>query len=162
MFSAMDKKQITAMVLIDLSKAFDSLCHSNYKIWVPPTKSFFTSKVILQTDHSPLVLQLHCQNNSLLDMAYLRGQFSVQRSSVCTWMIYPKSSSLVTSNPTLMVQRYISRSRQRTLIPVYATLLRISNMFRNGVALTTFWSILEKLNQVCPVWGEATYLQVAQ
>ena len=162
MFSAMDKKQITAMVLIDLSKAFDSLRHSNYKIWVPPTKSFFTSKVILQKDNSPLVLQLHCQNNSLLHMAYLRGQFSAQRSSVCTWMIYPKSSSLVTSNPTLMVQRYISRSRQRTLIPVYATLLRISNMFRNGVALTTFWSILEKLNQVCPVWGEATYLQVAQ
>ena len=27
-FSAMDKKQITAMVLIDLSKAFDSLCLS--------------------------------------------------------------------------------------------------------------------------------------
>ena len=27
-FSAMDKKQITAMVLIDLSKVFESLCHS--------------------------------------------------------------------------------------------------------------------------------------
>ena len=52
------------MVLIDLSKAFDSLCHSNYKIWVLPTKPFFTSKVILQTDNSPLVLQLHCQNRT--------------------------------------------------------------------------------------------------
>ena len=114
-FSAMDKKQITAMVLIDLSKAFDSLCHSNYKIWVPPTKPFFTSKVILQTDNSPLVLQLDCQNHSLLHMAYLRAQFLAQRSSVCTWMIYPKSSCLGTSNPTLIIQRYISRSRQRTL-----------------------------------------------
>ena len=27
-FKAMDSRQITAMVLIDLSKAFDSLCHS--------------------------------------------------------------------------------------------------------------------------------------
>ena len=26
-FKAMDKKEITAMVLIDLSKAFDSICH---------------------------------------------------------------------------------------------------------------------------------------
>ena len=32
-----------------------------------------------------------------------------------TWMIYPKSSSLVTSNLTLMTLRYISRSRQRTI-----------------------------------------------
>ena len=32
-----------------------------YKIWVPPTKLFFGSKVILQTDNSQLVLQLHCQ-----------------------------------------------------------------------------------------------------
>ena len=30
-FSAMDKKQITAMVLIDLSKAFKSLCDSTLK-----------------------------------------------------------------------------------------------------------------------------------
>ena len=55
----MDKKQITAMVLIDLSKAFDSLCHSthfvNYKTWVPPTKLFFGWKVILQTDNGPRV-----------------------------------------------------------------------------------------------------------
>ena len=29
---AMDKKQITAMVLIDLSKAFDSLCHLNFPV----------------------------------------------------------------------------------------------------------------------------------
>ena len=29
-FRAMDSRQITAMVLIDLSKAFDSLCHSTY------------------------------------------------------------------------------------------------------------------------------------
>ena len=43
-FSAMDKKQITAMVLF-----------VNYKIWVPPTKLFFGSKVILQTDDGPRV-----------------------------------------------------------------------------------------------------------
>jgi len=42
-----------------------------------------------------------------------------------TRMIYTKSSSLVASNLT----------RQRTLIHVYAKLLR---MFQSGVALTTF------------------------
>ena len=72
-------------------------------------------------------------------------------------MIYPKSSSLVTSNLTLMTLRYISRSRQRTLIHVYAKLMSISNMFHSGVGLTT--SFLKK--QVCPVWCGATDLQVA-
>ena len=33
--------------------------------------------------------------------------------------------------------RYIFRSRQRTLIHLYAKLLRISNLFQSGVALTT-------------------------
>ena len=71
-FSAMDKKQITVMALIDLSKAFESLCDStlknfvNYRIWVPPTKLFYCSKVTLQTVNSSLVLQLHCQNHSLI------------------------------------------------------------------------------------------------
>ena len=70
-FSAMDKKQITVMVLIDLSKAFESLCDStlknlvNDRIWVPPTK-LYGSKATLQTVNSSLVLQLHCQNHSLI------------------------------------------------------------------------------------------------
>ena len=70
-FSAMDKKQITVMVLIDLSKAFESLCDStlknlvNDRIWIPPTK-LYGSKVTLQTVNSLLVLQLHCQNHSLI------------------------------------------------------------------------------------------------
>ena len=61
-------------------------------------------------------------------------------------MIYPKSSSLVTSNLALMILRYICRSHQRTLIHVYAKLLRISNTFQSSITLTTFWSIL-KLKQ---------------
>ena len=95
-FSAMDKKQITAMVLIGLSKALDSLCHYfvNYKIWVPPTNLF------LQTDNSPLVLQLHCQNQEVRAnmWVYLRdvirdgpleklwggvGEFSSRRNFFC-------------------------------------------------------------------------------
>ena len=59
-----------------------------------------------------------------------------------------------------MTLRYISRSRQRTLIHVYAKLMSTSNMFRSGVGLTTFLSTLKK--QVFTVWGEATHLQVAQ
>ena len=55
-----------------------------YKIWVPPTKLFFGSKVILQTDNSPLVLQLHCQTTHYYPiMVYLRAQLSAQRSSAC-------------------------------------------------------------------------------
>ena len=142
----MDKKQITAILLIDLSKAFDSLCHSTIlcKLQNLGTSNFFGSKVILQIDNSPLVLQLHCQNHLVVHMAYLKAQFSAQRFSSCTWMIYPQSSSLLTSNLTLMTLRYIFRSRQRTLIHVYAKLLRISNMFQSSVALSTFWLILKK------------------
>ena len=51
-FCAMDKKQITAMVLF-----------VNYKIWVPPTKLFFGSKVILQTDNGPRVHGIVLLNN---------------------------------------------------------------------------------------------------
>ena len=61
-----------------------------------------------------------------------------------TWMIYPKLSSLVTLNLTLMTLRYIFRSRQRTLIHVYVKLLRVSDMFQSGVALTTFLTYPEK------------------
>ena len=132
-FSAMVKKQITPVVLIDVNKAFNSLCYPNYRSWALPTKLFYGSKVTLQTDNSSLVLQLHCLNHSLSHMAYLRAQFSAQRFSACTWTIYPKSSSLVTQNLTLMALRYISRLRQKTLIHVYAKLLRISNMFSRVV-----------------------------
>ena len=48
----------------------------NYKTSVPPTKLFFGSKLISQTDNNPLVWQLHCQNHSLLHTAYLKAQFS--------------------------------------------------------------------------------------
>ena len=80
-FSAMVKKQITPVVLIDVNKAFNSLCYPNYRSWALPTKLFYGSKVTLQTDNSSLVLQLHCQNHSLSHMAYLRTQFSAQRFS---------------------------------------------------------------------------------
>ena len=93
------------MVLIDLSKAFrqpmpfnPTLLFVNYRIWLPPTKLVYGSKVTLQTDNSSLVLQLHCQNHSLLHMACLRAPFKAQRFLACTWMIHPKSLSLVTSN----------------------------------------------------------------
>ena len=67
-----------------------------------------------------------------------------------TWS--PKSSGLVTLNLTLMTLRYIFRSRQRTLIHVYVKLLRISDMFQRGVALTTFWPILKKTSLFCLGW----------
>ena len=79
------------------------------------------------------MLQLHCQNHSLLHRACLRAQFKAQRFLACTWMIHPKSLSLVTSNLTLMTLRYISRLRQKVLIHVYAKLMRILNMLQSGV-----------------------------
>lgn len=79
-FSAMDKKKIVAMVLIDLSIAFDSLCHSPL---LCKLQNLGTSNK-QTTDNSLLVLQLHCQNHSLSHMAYLKAQFSAQRFSTCT------------------------------------------------------------------------------
>ena len=93
--SAMDKKQITAMVLIDLSKAFGSLYHSIPTLKITEFEFFYGSKVTLQTDNSSLVLHFYCQKHSLLHMTYPRAQFSAQRFSACTWAIYRKSSSLL-------------------------------------------------------------------
>ena len=76
-----DCLEYTLQTITDVRKAFNSLCYPNYRIWVPPTKLFYGSKVTLQTDNSSLVLQLHCQNHSLSHMAYLRTQFSAQRFS---------------------------------------------------------------------------------
>ena len=80
----MDKKQITAMVLIDLSIAFGSLYHSIPTLRITEFEFFYGSKVTLQTDNSSLVLHFYCQKHSLLHMAYPRAQFSAQRFSACT------------------------------------------------------------------------------
>ena len=66
-------------------------------------------------------------------MACLKAQFKAQRFLACSWMIHPKSLSLVTSNLTLMTLRYISRLRQKVLIHVYAKLMWILNMLQSGV-----------------------------
>ena len=79
-----DCVEYTLQTITDVSKAFNSLCYPNYRIWVPPTKLFYGSKVTLQTDNSSLVLQLHCQNHSLLHMACLRAPFKAQRFLACT------------------------------------------------------------------------------
>ena len=67
--------------------------------------------------------------------------------------LYKESSSLVKSNLMLTTLRYISRLRQKTLIHVYAKLLRISNMLQCGVAPTTFWLTLIKPGLSCLGWG---------
>ena len=59
-----------------------------------------------------------------------------------------------------MAQRYVSRLRQKTLIYVYAKLLRISNMMQSGVAPATFWLILTKPSLSC--LGKTTYIRVAR
>ena len=51
--------------------------------------------------------------------------------------------------PLAMALRYISRLRQKTLIHVYAKLLRISNMLQTCVAPTDFWLILTKPSLSC-------------
>ena len=110
----------------------------------------------LGSDSSSLVLQRYCQKHSLLQMTYFRAQFSAQRFSACTWTIYPKSSSLVTSNLSLMTLRCISRLRQNTLIDVYAKLLRISNTLQSSVTQTSFWLILTKPSLSYLGWGNVS------
>ena len=67
--------------------------------------------------------------------------------------LYQESSGLVKSNLMLTTLRYISRLRQKTLIHVYAKLLRISNMLQSGVAPTTFWLTLIKPGLSYLGWG---------
>ena len=62
----MDKKQITAIVLIGLSKAFVILFHStlqkNSLIWEPRTKLCYGFKATLPIDNSAHALQQCYQN----------------------------------------------------------------------------------------------------
>ena len=62
-FRAMDSRQITAMVLIDLSKAFDSLCHSTLlgKLQLLGTSEKALPRATCQTDSSVLELEHHCR-----------------------------------------------------------------------------------------------------
>ena len=115
-----------------------------FKLWVPPTKPFFGSKVIFQTDNSPLVLQFHCQNYSLLHMTYLRAQFSAQRSLVCTWMIkFSNIKSYV--DDTKIYFSLASKKIDSCLRQVAEDLKHV----HSGVGLITFWSILKKPSLPC-------------
>ena len=62
-FRAMDSRQITAMVLIDLSKAFDSLSHSTLlgKLQLLGTSEKALPRATCQTDSSVLELEHHCR-----------------------------------------------------------------------------------------------------
>ena len=68
-FRATDSGQITAMALLDLSKTFDSLCHSKLlsklKLLGTSEKACSGSRAIFQTDSSVLELEHHCQIPSL-------------------------------------------------------------------------------------------------
>ena len=65
------------MVVIDLSTAFDNLC---YLKTTKPRYLQQSYSLVRNLSHKqttcPLVLQLHCQNQSLLHTAYLKAQFS--------------------------------------------------------------------------------------
>ena len=65
-FQAMDGKHITAIVLIDLSKAFDSLCHltllNTFTRLGTSQRLSNGSKVTSLTDNNARALQHRCQN----------------------------------------------------------------------------------------------------
>ena len=146
------------MVLIDLRKVFESLCHSAL---LCKLQNLGTSNKALLWFESYLTNRQQSTRVATSLSEPLTITHGVPQGSIpgptlwaCTWMIYPMSSSLVPSNLiTLMTLRYIFRSCQRTLIHVYAKLLRISNMFESDVALTTFWSMLKKPSLSYLRWG---------
>lgn len=106
-FSAVDKKQITAMLLID------SQCHSIQNLGTH-NKAFKWFESFLRNRQQVTRVATWLSEPLTITHGYFRAQFSAQRFSGCAWMIYPKLSSLfrcrsapglVTSNLTLMTLR---------------------------------------------------------
>ena len=102
---AMDKKQITALVLLDLSKAFDSIDHTRllHKLSIvgasPSTVNWFKSSNMWK-----LILPTRTLFQS--PMAFPKERSCHRCFSVFTWTICPQHLALASWSNLLMIQSY--------------------------------------------------------
>ena len=116
-FRAIDQQQLTAMVLIDLSKAFDSICHSTL---LRKLRSLGTSSQALKWFESYLTdrKQSTRLGTSLSDE--LTITHGVPQGSILGYcstyiqMIYPPQLSPAVPTPTLMILRSTAPFRLKT------------------------------------------------
>ena len=128
------------MVLIDLSKAFDSLCHSTlcklqYLGESNKLLLWFESYLKIQTDNSVL-----CSNLTVRTTRYYTWRSSGLNSRSNAFQpVHEQFTrlviklSLIILNLTLMTLRYIFLFASKNIDSCHAKLLRISIMLQSGV-----------------------------
>ena len=134
----------------------------NYKTSVPPTKLFFGSKLISQTDNmstrvatslsEPLTITHGIPQGSILGLTL----FSLCMNDLpkVIKFINIKKSCV---DDTKIYLSFTSKDIDSCLCQVAEDLKHVSEWYYANHLL-----INRETKIVCPVWGEATYLQVAQ
>ena len=132
----------------------------NYKTSVPPTKLFFGSKLISQTDMStrvatslsePLTITHGIPQGSILGLTL----FSLCMNDLPKVIKFSNIKSCV--DDTKIYLSFTSKDIDSCLCQVAEDLKHVSEWYYANHLL-----INRETKIVCPVWGEATYLQVAQ
>ena len=133
----------------------------NYKTSVPPTKLFFGSKLISQTDNmstrvatslsEPLTITHGIPQGSILGLTL----FSLCMNDLPKVIKFSNIKSCV--DDTKIYLSFTSKDIDSCLCQVAEDLKHVSEWYYANHLL-----INPETKIVCPVWGEATYLQVAQ
>ena len=133
----------------------------NYKTSVPPTKLFFGSKLISQTDNmstrvatslsEPLTITHGIPQGSILRLTL----FSLCMNDLPQVIKFSNIKSCV--DDTKIYLSFTSKDIDSCLCQVAEDLKHVSEWYYANHLL-----INRETKIVCPVWGEATYLQVAQ
>ena len=133
----------------------------NYKTSVPPTKLFFGSKLISQTDNmstrvatslsEPLTITHGIPQGSILGLTL----FSLCMNDLPKVIKFSNIKSCV--DDTKIYLSFTSKDIDSCLCQVAEDLKHVSEWYYANHLL-----INRETKIVCPVWGEATYLQVAQ
>ena len=133
----------------------------NYKTSVPPTKLFFGSKLISQTDNmstrvatslsEPLTITHGIPQGSILGLTL----FSLYMNDLPKVIKFSNIKSCV--DDTKIYLSFTSKDIDSCLCQVAEDLKHVSEWYYANHLL-----INPETKIVCPVWGEATYLQVAQ
>ena len=133
----------------------------NYKTSVPPTKLFFGSKLISQTDNmstrvatslsEPLTITHGIPQGSILGLTL----FSLCMNDLPKVIKFINIKSCV--DDTKIYLSFTLKDIDSCLCQVAEDLKHVSEWYYANHLL-----INRETKIVCPVWGEATYLQVAQ